>query len=591
MADYPGLLVPSSVTVPTYAFPAGLFRYGGDVSSLKILQVPPIDKGTYAAGTGGHSIPAGTASIPGKVAQYYNNGFDWFDRLHLIPRKVFAFGTILSQVTDTFELFNAWRSSVVLTSLVNPLPSVTIPDLPATPATLSAFCSFVDVDSPGLKAYTDVGFGVSFIPLSLVVAKDGPPTMDDDIDFVFGTGQTLTISLTGTRVSIILPLYEAEFEEVLNFISDGKTVSDNGTEQWRSLVANPVQSFNLSFVLDGVDRQRLQNLLHGASPALLALPLVHEQTVSTATASVSATTITVRSTTDLDFRVGGYAQIWESDTKYDIVKISALTSTSLTFATTPLINSYSTNARVSPVRLGYIVSDAGGRRYINNAETVQLTFLVDDNDTGAQAGSTSGWSIYNSKVLLDDPNVVQQTMDHGFVQEIYIVDNDTGVIQQSSNMAKAMRRAAKGFGMHSRAEIAKVKRLLIALRGPQVSFRIPTFINDLNVVANLVISSTTMDIEHIGYTKFVGATEPKKHFRIEFTDGTTLDREIASSVEVSNTVERLTLTSSWPANRTVAEIRRVMFLELTRFVTPQFVFRYRRFGSAELTAVTRTLIA
>lgn len=590
MANYPGILVAANLTNSTLAFTGARFRLAGDFDSIQALRVPSPIRGSYAAGTGGHSIPAGTASLPGRVATEYTSGYDWFDRMHLIPRKVFAFGTILSQVTDTFEIFNANRVAVTLTSLVNPLASVTIPELPSIPASLAPFTSFVDPDSAGRLAYTNVGFAVSFTALQFVVAKNGPPVMDHDLEFVFGTGQTLTMHLTGTRVSVILPVYEETFEEHWVFPSD-TIESDDGHEQVLSITKNPIQVLNLTYLLSDTDRQRMHNLLLSAAPQILAMPILHEAATSSAAASIAATSISVLSTTDRDFRVGQYAMIWESSTKYDIVLVSSVTTTSIGFATTPLIYAYSSRARVTPIRLGYLTGQVRGNRYQPSLETFQVQFTVLDNDTGAPTGSTSGWNTYNSKVLLDDPNLMtQDTAEHGFLQRIHLIDNATGVIQQSSDMLRAMRRATKGFMMRNLADIAKVKRLLRSLRGPQVSWRIPTFAEDLTVAANITSGATTLDITHVGYTKFVNCVEPKKHFRITFTDGTSLDREIMSTTEVSDTVERLTLNTTWPANRNVSEVVRVSFLELTRFNTDRFVFRYERYGLARLVATTKTLL-
>ena len=586
MADYSGVVADDVLVDRTYAMAAPQFSYTGNFASLQALTVPA-PAGTWAAGGVVHSVTAGGTNYDGYVLRESTPGYDWFNRLHLIPRQIFDFGTIVSQVTDTFEIFNAWGTDIAFTDYINPVgASVTIPDLPAFPGTIRAFTSFVDSSSTG----TVVIGNPSYLPIELVIAKDGPPIMDGALEFYFGTGQVLTLELRGTRVSLILPVYEEPFEEHWTFHSDG-IMSDDGHEQVIALNANPVQTLVVNYLLDSTSRQRMQHILHGAMAQMLAMPVWHEQTRTTTTLSALATSASVHSTTDRDYRVGGYALIWESDTKYDIVKLSSVSATSLGFTTTPLINAYtSTGIKVAPVRLGHIIAEPNGPRLIRDLETFRIAFQVRDNDTGAPSASTTGWSTYGGKVLLDDPNLVQESMEFGIIQQIYVIDNAVGVIELGSDMTHALRRATKGFLMNSQAQIMKVRKLLLSLRGPQVSWRIPTFIDDLTVAADLVSGASTMDITHVGYTKFSEATEPKKHFRITFTDGTTLEREILSSVEVSTSVERLTLNTTWPGNRPVAQIERVSFLELTRFATSRFVFRYERPGLARLTAPTKTLV-
>jgi hypothetical protein len=72
-------------------------------------------------------------------------------------------------------------------------------------------------------------------------------------------------------------------------------------------------------------------------------------------------------------------------------------------------------------------------------------------------------------------------------------------------------------------------------------------------------------------------------FKITFTDGTGLVRTITSSSTVSSTVESLTLNTTWPANRTTAEISHVEFYELVRFDSDEIKLTHERIGSVKST--------
>lgn len=593
MADYAGAIIPAILVATTYAFPAARFRYGGDVSSLQVLVVPPVLRGTYAAGGVAHGVPVGGAIATARLATEYTVGHDWFDRVHILPRTHISLGNIVTQIITTFELFSAHRVTITLTAFTNNIGAgVTIPDLPSLPVDMAPFTSLTD---PGSVAQLYNGSGLltgTFLPMEIVIDRDGVPTFDDSLEFFFGTGEVRRLLLSGSRISIVLPIYEKPIDETWEFPED-VIESDDESEQRISVTPNPMQSLRLDYMLDGGDRQRMHSLLHGARAQLLAMPLYHEGVRSTAAASASATSIAVEATTDLDFRVGGYALILDSAAVYDVVQLSAVATNLLTFTDTPLVNSYAVTGRmVVPVRLGVILGDISSSPLLRKLERFQFSFQVTDNDTGAPAGSTSGWSTYLSKVLLDDPNVVERGVVDGQIgQRVHVVDNQTGSISIDSDSARSHRRSQKGFSMRSRSEIARVRNLLRALRGSQVSWRLPTFQEDFTVVASLVQTAVTMDVEHVSYAKFSAVAEPRKHIRITFTDGTHLDREIVSAVEVSTAVERLTLGAAWPANRTADEVSRVEFLQLCRFATPRFTFRYERRGRATLVAPTKTLTA
>ena len=148
----------------------------------------------------------------------------------------------------------------------------------------------------------------------------------------------------------------------------------------------------------------------------------------------------------------------------------------------------------------------------------------------------------------------------------------------------------KGFFANGRANILKLRRLLLALRGKQKAFYLPTFIDDLTPAANLISGSSALDISHIGFTRFVvGGVSPRDTIRVTFTDGSTLTRSIVSSQELSSTTERLTLSTTWPANRPVSEISKIEYLELSRFDTDTFLFRYSKPSTAVVIAPVVTV--
>jgi hypothetical protein len=220
-----------------------------------------------------------------------------------------------------------------------------------------------------------------------------------------------------------------------------------------------------------------------------------------------------------------------------------------------------------------------------------VSFVVLDNDTGSPTEDTTGWNTYNSRVLLDDPNVLDGSdLPEEYSQLVTVIDNDTGTVSTGTRWSRHKKASQKGFFANGRANILKLRRLLLALRGKQKAFYLPTFIEDLTPVANLISGSSALDISHIGYTRFVvGGVSPRDTIRVTFTDGSTLTRSIVSSQELSSTTERLTLSANWPANRPVSEISKIEYLELSRFDTDTFLFRYSKPSTAVVIAPVVTV--
>lgn len=576
MADFTGIFAPTLIVNRTYAVSKGVFNY-----RLPALVGASIF-GPWSARTITYPLPAAPNNYAGLIDYEGTPGFDWFEAVHILPRTSTALGVVVANLTVLFEIFNAYRATTItLGGFTNGIGTgVSVPDLPALPFSMAPFASLLDPTSTRLAP----------VRIEAVVARDGVPLFDGALAFAFSTGETMFLRLSGTRVSLLPLFYETEFVERWTFPGEVLEAID-GTEQVINVTANPVQAFGFTFKLDGTDRQRLQAWLFGAQDQLLAMPLWHEDTFTTASASATATTLTVGATADLDYRVGGLAVIFESATKFDVLVLSAVGANSLTFTTTPLLNSYAAGIRVAPVALGFFVNAVDSERSFVLLESFRVAFQVTDNDTGMFTGSTTGWSSQAGKVLLDDCNVVDGGSANKFVQRVTLIDNGTGRTEVFSGWATNRRGHPKGFTARGRAAYRKLKRLLLALRGPQVSFYIPTFAEDLTVVGTMVATTALVDVTNIGYTKNVQARAPKVTFRITFTDGSSLVRSVQSSVEIDASTERLTLDATWPTTRTPAEVVRVEFLELSRFDTFSFTFAHRGGGLVTLTAPVKTLNA
>ncbi|MDX1488563.1 MAG: hypothetical protein R3268_10205 [Acidiferrobacterales bacterium] len=578
MADHSGIAL-GDPYVLSGGRNAPSFRYEGEAgNTLDSL-------GQYGVAGDHVSVDEGGASVGGgaHTAELFESstiGFDWFDKVHLVPRSGLAFGNIITQQQLTFELFSAHRSDITLVGFVNNAGAgLTVPDLPATPATLPKFTSFLDPTTTALMP----------VLLPVVASPDGVPSFDTTLDFTFDSGELVKLDVSGNRIALITAIPHVPIREILEFNTDVLPAL-SGKEQRISNRKQPRQGFRNSYDLLDEERRRLQALLFGWTPNIFGVPLWHEQVYTTAAASASATSVTVDSTTDVDFRVDGLGVVFTDEFTYDVIIISAVTANTITFTTSPLVNSYPEGTRVMPVRLCNLIEIPRGRRPLNNLEAFELVFECVDNDTGAPTADT-GWNsnTYGGKILLDECNVQKQQMVFELPQKIARIDNRTGAVYQNSRWPHPRRLSSKGFGAHTRSEILSLKRLLLSTRGKQKSFYLPTFIEDLEVVASLTSGSDTMDIGNIGFSRFVLQQGHKRIFRITFTDGTSLVREIDSSSEISSTVERLTLNTTWPDNRSVSDITRVQFYELVRFDNDYFEIVHDRVGSAFLLAPVRTI--
>lgn len=555
-----------------------------DPSNRAQPEFLPADQagGTDEGGGPGHSVPTPLNTFVGALDPYH--GDFWFDRVHLIPRDDIKFGNILGQVIQDFELFSAYRepTTVTLTTINDNLGDGTdAADDISTPTSMAPFTSILDSTSTRLNP----------VKTSLVADQEGAPTFNGTYEFVFDSGDVVALSASGNRIAVWPIKHETDFQERIEFKTDVMEAL-SGKEQRIALRACPRTFYDLNYRLTGDSRQRAQIHLQGWQSNLWALPMFHNGTKLTAAASATDTSVTVENTDNRDFRVGGQMILWQDEQVYEAVTISAVTSTTIEFTSTPLTRAFANGVEIYPARLAYIARAIQGRRFATELEDFRLEWRVWDNDTGSPTGDTSAYSTYNSKVLFDECNLMDgDSMQVTHDAKVKFIDNQTGIIKAYSRQAaKHKRGSTQGFFMATRAEILQVQRLLIALQGRQKSFYLPTFINDLTLTADFFSPDSTIDVEGIELERFLTNIEhPRKIVRIVCTDGTVITRTIVSTLKVSDTLNRITLDSTLGVDKTVAEVSRIEFQELVRFDADRFNFRYRRPGQATLVAPVLTV--
>lgn len=598
---YPGVSNPAalamqaSVAIPystsTLGQAAGLmsFRQWSAAGKPYPVAAPgdPLLPGSPVVDTHTDGVASTEVAVPGSTAETLGAGTEWYEDLHILPHVKIEFGNIITQEEEEYEVYNAYRETDLTVNVIDDTavtPGILLPNA-TPPIVVEAQTSMLDPTTTGNGG--GIGLG-TIVKLKIQAEANGLPIFDGDIVFSTAAGEEVSLGVSGQRIVLIPMKYESPTTEVLSFLTD-VIESLNGKEQRLSLRRNPRQRFRVEYALDENDRQRMQALLLDWMDSTFGFPLWHEQLRTTAAVSAGATVYQVNTTAETDFRVGGLAIVFTDANTFDVINITAISGTTIT-GSDPSLNAYPAGTVIMPLRTARIVSAVNGRRFIRKLETFLVEFEVTDNDTGALTGSTTGWSAYNSRVLLDDCNVVDgQAIGESFSRRLYVLDNQTGKVDVRSAWDRYKRVHPKGFTARTRAQILKLRRLLLSLRGKQKAFYIPTFFDDLEVVANLTLGTSTIDINNIEYERHVQARDPQRIFRIEFTDGTNLIRVVQSASKISSTVERLTLDTTWPANRTIAEVSRIMFYELVRFDTDDFLITYPRVGLAQVEAPVRAV--
>jgi hypothetical protein len=515
----------------------------------------PLTPSSYAQGStvvdaGSLPGPALAAQGDAQLQEGWSATADWFERFHIVPRS-FDFGNILSTQQTDVEVYSAFRYSV------------------------HTWNDYINNAGAGVTLQGQPVLPYSFLPqtgvqMTLLVDTIGEPFVDTTLDFVFDTG-TMYIPLEVQRVTLFNLPPEMPYTEVLEFATDVIEHSD-GSEQRISIRKNPRQLFDWQIIMEpGIERQIVDSVMFNWQSRIYGIPIWHELTTLTTAATIGTLTITVGTTNYADYRIGGLVLIRSSQTDYDVLVLVSKTATTLTFEN-PTLKAHAVGAQVMPLRTAVVQGQPRGRRYTSDAEALSLRFRVRDNDVSI--ASTAAFSTFNGKVLLDDLNGIDSALEETFDQDVTVIDFDTGITEESSDWDAHRRVTPKTFLAKGRQRVWETRQLMHSLRGRQVSFYLPTFGKDLELVVNTVIGSPVLNIRNCGYTQYVQSRQPKNVLRIKLVDGTVILRTVLSSVITSETQEALTLNANWASIITPAQIDRIMYVEKVRFDSDQITFQH-----------------
>jgi hypothetical protein len=124
-------------------------RVGVPPPGLDLTSIAP-SVGPVTWESGGRAPPGGgfAITLPGELIDL-TPGANWFDRVHILPREPIDFERFVTPITREYEVFNAYHHrTVYLTEVTDTTEEgITLTNLPALPARLPPFSSFLDPSS------------------------------------------------------------------------------------------------------------------------------------------------------------------------------------------------------------------------------------------------------------------------------------------------------------------------------------------------------------------------------------------------------------------------------------------------------------
>jgi hypothetical protein len=323
-------------------------------------------------------------------------------------------------------------------------------------------------------------------------------------------------------------------------------------------------------ISESENRQSLDNLLYALAMDWIGIPFWHEPVWLTNSVNAGVTVAPVTSTAYSQFLAGMWALVISPSGVYDLLEIETVAENQLTF-TNATTHAYKAKAQVIPVYLGVAESIVAGKQ-LGHA-TYDIKSLVEpvDNDLGLTPYTDGELSLTTVNYM--------GSLSETFSRPSYRLDGGHGKIVQTVIFDHAEKGSVIGFVTHSRAELWLLREMLCKLQGKCIAFRLATFAEELTPVMSLTSGQSTLTITQCGYTDFIQSR--RGELRIVLTNGTVLSRTVVSSVNISGTVERITVDEAWSSTITIDEIERIEYLDLVRFDSDDIIIEHRNaIGSA-----------
>lgn len=473
------------------------------------------------------------------VAQSFG-GLDFYNRVH-IQFLTLDLGNLVSDQTASLWVWNAWRRAIVLNSLAEDnAEGITIGGQPMPPLQYA----------PQQQRVYELG-----------ILTDGPPTIDATLTYTFSTGQVLPVRIVGSRVTgfSFAADWSQGMVERLEWSTDVLT-SYRGEEQRRALRLGPRKSIEFGVTLSGAERRMFESALWNWGARVWAVPLWWDGAPLGTGVAAGATVLSVDTLTR-DFQAGGLLMLAGAvATDFEVAEVLSATATTVTLKR-PVGRAWAAGTTVYPARAARLDPEVPLDRFTGEVTDVRMRFTAVEPDVWPADAGTALHRGYPVLELLPDwaggPGLELE-------RKLNILDALSGPRRVVDEAQMPVARQRMRWTFFGRASIDAWRKRLHALRGKHGATWVPTWTRDVVPVATIGDNALAIDVEAMGYTRYLKRDPGRRDLRIQLRSGQVFYRRITGFSELSPTTERLNIDAALGVTVTADQVELVSFMMLAR---------------------------
>lgn len=373
----------------------------------------------------------------------------------------------------------------------------------------------------------------------------------------------------GPKVWPVPPAWGEGVTESLGWPTEVLVASATASSQHTTLDSSPDRSFSIPIAAYDQKRRVVDMLLAGPARTWL-LPIYPDvQWLGPAIAS-GATSVSC-DTAGFDFVEGGSALLYAGVNAFEVVTIDTIAGDhiGLEAATT---GDYMPGARLYPLRAARLQGGANQTMRGGNAVRVGLTFDICE---PCAWPALEGLPEYHSHQVIDRRQHTNDAPSHSYSRLEQSVNYGIGIPVVHDLADFGIRAHKHLYKLIGREQRTWLRSLAYLLQGRSTPVWLPSWNDDLKVVAPIAGGSSVLPVEWAGYTLFGQGRPNRMDLRIELKDGTVFLRRVTAAAEDGSS-ENLTLSSSLDASSIdPGHIRQVSFMALSTLGSDSLEIRHK----------------
>lgn len=366
------------------------------------------------------------------------------------------------------------------------------------------------------------------------------------------------MALESLPVWTIPPNWRNGVVETLEFLTP-VLVSPFGVEQRYGARLSPRQLFEMDFTLWGSQRTFMDMVLMRAGGLPVYVPIWTDVERLGSAVGIGASVLSAQ-TEFTEFPTVKAVFLRGADSfDYELAEVDSVTDTEITLAD-PLAKAWTKGTRVYPVKKFRLEAQPSMNRRADRAWEGRIRFISDE--PNATNSTIVLNNFVNQFVLEQEPNEIQD-MSYLYSRFGSDIDNQTGLRDRYDNRGQWAQQFS--WFNKGRQKNSEFRGLLYALQGKRMPIWVPSFYEDFELVLNVEIGVTTLDVKRCGYSDMGGPSPNRQYILIHLKDGQRFYRKITSSAVIGDgSTERLAIDSGFAFVLTPSAIKRISFLILSR---------------------------